>query len=287
MIILIQLFFLPLYTAVLSLILIIVCLNSTKLRKKYSIDSLIIYMMLYLLNFLVDSIVFNILPYYSLQILHTLLMVLIISQFSNKQIVGLTGGIACGKTTATNIIRESLKMDVIDCDILARNVVKPGRPAYQQIVTIFGQGILMNKEPGAEIDRLKLGDLVFKDKNLRKKLTRVTSFYIFLEILKELYRVFFQEKKRDVLLDAPILFESGYLQYFCYPIILVYVTEENIQIKRMKERNGFDEEQARDRIKSQMKIQEKIKKSDILLNNEGTIEDLNSQIMKNLPMFLI
>ena len=287
MIILIQLFFLPLYTAVLSLILIFFCLNSTKFRKKYSIDSLIIYMILYLLNFIIDSIVFNILPYYSLQILHTLLLVLVISQFSNKQIVGLTGGIACGKTTATKIIRESLKMDVIDCDILARNVVKPGRPAYQQIVKIFGPEILINQEPGAEIDRLKLGDLIFKDKNLRKKLTNVTSYYIFLEILKELYRVFFQEKKRDVLLDAPTLFESGYLSYFCYPIILVYVTEENIQIKRMKERNGFDEEQARDRIKSQMKIQLKIKRSDVLLNNEGTIEDLKSQIMKNLPMFLI
>lgn len=244
-------------------------------------------MFVYLLTFVVDSVFFPILPFYTVQTLHTIVLIFLVFHFGNIQIVGLTGGIACGKTTATNIIKEVLKIDVIDCDILARNVVKPGRPAYQRIVGIFGKEILLTQEPNAEIDRSKLGDLVFKDKNLRMKLTQVTSLYIFLEILKELYKVFFIEKKREVILDAPILFESGYLPYFCFPIILVYVTEESIQMKRLKERNGFDEEQARNRIRSQMKIEEKIKKSDVLLNNEGTIEELRGKIMKNLPVFLI
>lgn len=288
MILLVQILLLPLYTMILSLIMIVLCVNSTKLKKKYKIDSLFIYMFIYLANFIIDSLAFAILPYYILQIIHTFLLIFLIYCFSNRQIIGLTGGIACGKSTASEIIRESLHLDVIDCDQLSRNIVKPGRPAYTEIIRLFGQEILLkNEDDHPEIDRPKLGELVFKDQKLRRKLMSITSYYIFLELIKELYSVFFVHKKKEVVIDAPILFESGYLPYLCYPVMLVYVTEESIQINRMKERNGFTEEHARDRIRSQMKIEDKIKKSDILINNEGTVEELKSKILKNLPLYLI
>ena len=278
------------YTIFLVLTTLFICINSFKLKKKYGIDNIIVFMSVYLLNFMIDVAIFPIFPYYLLQIFHTFLIILIVSKCSNLQIIGLTGGIACGKSTVCNIIKKTYNLEIIDCDVLARVIVQPGKPAYNKIVKLFGNEILVNKGEtlvNAEIDRAKLGELVFSNKLLRNKLTKITSMYIMLEILKELYKVFYILKKKEVLLDAPILFESKYLQFICFPIILIYVTEENIQIKRLKERNGLDEEQAINRIKSQMPIKAKIKKSDVLINNEGSIDELQSKIIKNLPLFLI
>lgn len=275
------------YSLLISLITLLICLNSRKIKKKYGLENIILFMAIYLFNFLIDQFFFNLLPYYTLQILHTFLMIFIVSTCSNLQILGLTGGIACGKSTATKIIQDILKFDIIDCDVLARVIVEPGRPAYKQIVSEFGNQILTKNEENSEIDRTKLGQLVFSNITSRRKLMKITSYYIFLELLRELYKVFFIQKKTKVLLDAPILFESKYLEYICYPIILVYVTEEKIQIERMKTRNGYDEEQARQRIKSQMSLADKLKKSDILLNNEGTVEDLSSNILKTVPLYFI
>lgn len=272
------------YTIFLLIATLLISINSIKLKKKYGIDILFIFMAIYLMNFVIDSMFFPLLPYYLLPITQTILIVIIIVKFSNLQIIGLTGGIACGKSTASKIFQEVLKLDVIDCDLLARVIVQPGRPAYEKIIKLFGKEILMEN---SEIDRAKLGEIIFSNKDKRRKLTNITSYYIFIEILKEFYRVFFVNKKKEVLLDAPILFETKYLEYVCYPIVLIYVTEESIQIQRMKERNGYDEEHCKQRIASQMPLAAKIKKSDVLLNNEGTIEDLKSKILKNIPSFLI
>ena len=276
-----------LYTFFLLFATLILSLNAIKLKKKYGIDSILLFMLLYLLNFLTDYACFPIFPYYLLQISHTILLVIIISSCSSLQIIGLTGGIACGKSTATSLIKATYSLEVIDCDLLSRVIVQPGKPAYDQIIKAFGRTVLMSEEKSSEIDRTKLGELIFANNGLRRKLTRITSYYIFLEIIKELYRVFFVEKRKEVLLDAPTLFESKYLEFLCYPILLVYVTEEKIQVQRMKERNGYDEEHARSRIRSQMAISYKLKKSDVLLNNEGSVEELKSNIMKSLPLYLV
>lgn len=239
--------------------------------------------MLYLFNFLLDFYIFSS-PYYLYQIFLTILSVVIIIKLNNCQIIGLTGGIACGKSTISSILKEEFDLDVVDCDVLARKIVEVGKPAYMKIAQIFGQEVLMEN---GELDRKKLGEIVFGDKVKRGRLNRITRIYIFLEIIKELYRILIKEKKGYVVLDAPLLFESRYLEYFCYPIMCVYVTEESIQIERIIKRDGLSEEQARNRIKSQMNVREKIKKSEILISNEQSFEDLNKNVKSKLALYLV
>lgn len=283
LLILLKLFLFLLYGLFLTILNIYLALNQRKIRRKYKIDLIIFFMLLYLLNFLLDFYLFSS-PFYLSQLLLTCISVLIIVKLNNCQIIGLTGGIACGKSTVSNILKEEFDLEVIDCDFLARKIVEVGKPAYRKIVKIFGEGVLMEN---GEINRRKLGEVVFGDRGMRGRLTRVTGFYIFIEIVKEVYRILIKEKKGYAVLDAPLMFESKYLEYFCYPIMCVYVTEENIQIERIIKRDGLSEEQARNRIKSQMNIREKIKKSEILIPNEQTIEDLNKNVKNKLALYLV
>jgi dephospho-CoA kinase len=125
---------------------------------------------------------------------------------------------------------------IIDCDKLARVVVEPGRPALQQIVAKFGPEILL--EDGT-LNRLLLGDIIFANPDSRRTLTAITGKYITIEILKNIVRYRFQGY-RHILLDAPILFESKSLAFFCCPIIVVHVAERDEWLSRLQARDSID-----------------------------------------------
>ncbi|MBB3867713.1 dephospho-CoA kinase [Geobacillus sp. NFOSA3] len=189
--------------------------------------------------------------------------------------IGLTGGIASGKSTVTEMIR-GLGIPVIDADQVARDVVKVGEEAYEQIIKTFGQDIL---QENGEIDRAKLGAIVFYNEQERKKLNAIVHPAVRRRMLAE-KEAYVQKGAKTIVLDIPLLFESE-LTHLIDKIIVVYV-DNDIQLERLMKRNGFSEEEALARIRSQMPLHEKVKKADAVINNNGTIEETKQQLLQIL-----
>uniref|UniRef100_A0A7U3YDN6 Dephospho-CoA kinase n=1 Tax=Geobacillus sp. (strain Y4.1MC1) TaxID=581103 RepID=A0A7U3YDN6_GEOS0 len=185
--------------------------------------------------------------------------------------IGLTGGIASGKSTVTKMIRE-LGIPVIDADQIARDVVKMGEEAYNQIIQAFGQKIL--QEDG-EIDRAKLGAIVFHNEQERKKLNAIVHPAVRRRMLAE-KEAYVQKGAKTVVLDIPLLFESE-LTHLVDKTIVVYV-DDDVQLERLMKRNGFSKEEALARIQAQMPLREKVKKADAVIDNNGTIEETKQQL---------
>lgn len=190
-------------------------------------------------------------------------------------ILGLTGGIATGKSTVTGMLRER-GIPVIDADQIAREVVEPGKPAYEAIVRHFGRDILL--EDG-EINRKKLGEIVFSDEAERQKLNVIVH--------PEVRRVMREEAEAAeangadiVFMDIPLLFESK-LQYMVEKIVLVYAPAD-MQLARMMERDELEEEQAQKRLRAQFPIDQKKKDADFLIDNSTTREETERQVEKLL-----
>ncbi|WP_031544546.1 dephospho-CoA kinase [Salinicoccus luteus] len=184
-------------------------------------------------------------------------------------IIGLTGGIASGKSTASDYIR-SKGYPVLDADTYAKKATAKGGPAYQGIIDHFGAELLQDD---GEIDRRKLGAIVFNDDGERKVLNQLVH--------PEVRRMMDADKDRlaeegHVFLDIPLLFENG-LDRQCDITLTVYVDQET-QIERLMERNGFSHSEALSRINSQMPLSEKRDRSDEVLDNSGSKNELYAQI---------
>ena len=182
-------------------------------------------------------------------------------------IIGLTGGIASGKSTVSKIFRE-LGAEIIDADIKAKEISER-EDVIKEIGNIFGKEVI-NSE--GKIDRLKIKEIVFNNKEKLKKLNDL----IHPKVMEEFKKIKENTGKNDIIIfDVPLLFESG-MDKMCDKIILVF-TDKKIQIKRMLERDGITEELAEKIINSQMSLEEKLNKSHIHLENNGTLEDLREK----------
>lgn len=186
-------------------------------------------------------------------------------------IIGLTGGIASGKSTVSSLLKEK-GFTVIDADVAARIVVQPGEDAYKKIVETFGKDILLEN---GEINRPKLGDLVFRDEQKRLQLNAIVHPAVRKQMLLEKEQAI-RNGKQTIFLDIPLLFESG-LTWMVDKTIVVYV-DENIQLQRLMKRNGLDKEAAEIRISAQMPLEEKASKADAVINNNGTITETKKQL---------
>lgn len=185
--------------------------------------------------------------------------------------IGLTGGIASGKSTVAAMFRD-LHIPVIDADEIAHRVTAINGEAYKPIVEAFGRDIL---DANGAIDRRKLGTIVFDDEQKRKQLNAIVHPLVRKHMLqqKEQYA---KQGKKVVVLDIPLLFESK-LEHLVDRILVVYVDEQT-QLHRLCERNGFSVEEARARMKAQMPLEEKKKKADAVIDNNGTIEETKRQL---------
>ncbi|MCM3725371.1 dephospho-CoA kinase [Neobacillus cucumis] len=187
-------------------------------------------------------------------------------------VIGLTGGIASGKSTVSNMLKE-MSITVIDADIEARLAVMKGESAYKQIIAEFGDGILLEN---GEIDRQKLGAIIFHQADKRKRLNEITHPEVRRRMLEQV-----ETAKRNneevVVLDIPLLFESK-LTAMVEKTLLVYV-DSDIQLQRLVERNNLTIADAQARINSQMPLSEKIRLADAVINNNGTLEDTKQQLL--------
>ncbi len=188
------------------------------------------------------------------------------------KVIGLTGGIASGKSTALNYLRAR-GAAVVDADVIARQIVAVDQPAYQLIVARFGVDII-----GADrsIDRKALAALVFADDAARRDLEAITHPAIIAEMERQISRLQADGRAPFIVLDVPLLFETG-LQVLCDQVWLVAV-ERTEQIKRLCARDGISEGDAENRIDLQMPLEEKRRLADIIIDNNGSREDLEGQL---------
>ena len=187
-------------------------------------------------------------------------------------LVGLTGGIASGKSTVSQMLRL-LDCEIIDADKIAREVVEPGKPAWNKIVKTFGKDILL---PTGEIDRIKLAEIVFSDSQKRRMLNKCTHPAIQKAMLWKIVKLFFQGH-RFAVLDVPLLFESGVMARFMNKIIVVYCDQET-QLSRLMERNGYTEEEAQLRIGAQMPLNEKCQWATHVIDNSRSKAETVRQV---------
>ncbi|SHK01927.1 dephospho-CoA kinase [Desulforamulus aeronauticus] len=191
-------------------------------------------------------------------------------------IIGLTGVIASGKSSVAKYLQE-LGATVIDADQVARQVVYPDTPALKEIVASFGSGIL---HPDGTLDRQKLGAMIFADAAARKRLDAIIHPHI--EAALDEQVTAFKERNPSgsglLVLEIPLLIEVGWQQKVDQ-VWLVTVDEE-VQLKRLMERDKLTLSQAQQRIASQIPLQEKKKYSDIIIDNSYTPENTRLQVAK-------
>lgn len=185
-------------------------------------------------------------------------------------IVGLTGGIAMGKTTISQFLK-SKAIPVVDADQIAHEILTVDEVKVKLMDT-FGESIL---DKNQNIDRRKLGPIVFNDQRQLEKLNIIVQPYIRTEIVRQLYTF---SASKVVVLDAPVLFEQGYEKMVDY--LMVIKTSAQIQVERLMQRDSLNEIDAQKRIQAQMPIEEKVKKADIVIDTSGTIEETRSQVVK-------
>ena len=187
-------------------------------------------------------------------------------------ILGLTGGIATGKSTVSRYFSDQ-GYPVIDADLIAREVVEPGTLGLEKIVAVFGRSVLTQQ---GELDRQKLGQLVFSDILKRKKLDAVLDGEIRQAIVKAIEE-YTLKKTALVIVDIPLLYEAGY-ESLMTKVMVVYVSEET-QLKRLMERNSLTHEEAKQRMNSQLSIQIKKMRADFVIDNSGTKEETKLQVL--------
>lgn len=186
-------------------------------------------------------------------------------------IIGLTGSIATGKSTVANRLKEH-GLPIVDADLVARQVVQPGNETLQKIHQAFGDKALL---PDGSMNREEIGRLIFGDKVKRELLNSIIHPAIREEMIRQRDK-YVQQGETIVIMDIPLLFESK-LQHFVEYIVVVGVSPE-IQKSRLMARNNFTEQQAMERIESQISIEDKIKQAHEVIMNNGTVEELNQEV---------
>lgn len=192
-------------------------------------------------------------------------------------IIGLTGSIASGKSTIANMLAD-LNFPIVDADLIARQVVEPGSETLNKIAEAFGPDVI--KESG-EMDRAKVGELIFHDEEKRHTLNNIIHPAIRVEMIRQ--RDVYVNNGQHVIMDIPLLFENK-LQHFVEKILVVTTSEEN-QLARLMARNNLTIEEANARIASQLPLIVKEQGADAIIRNNGTIEESKQQLIDILRMW--
>jgi len=177
--------------------------------------------------------------------------------------LGITGGVGSGKSFVCTSLKEK-GLSVVSADELARNAVLPGTQAYKKIVDYFGKEILLDDDT---LDRSKLRNIIIQDKNKKKTLEQIVHPEVFLQMDLEFKK---SEKRHDpvIAVEVPLLFETGMDVFFDY--VLTVSVDPDIRVTRVMARDKITQKEALSLMKIQMPEEEKIKKSDFVIDNNGT-----------------
>ncbi|MBI3127463.1 MAG: dephospho-CoA kinase [Candidatus Tectomicrobia bacterium] len=184
--------------------------------------------------------------------------------------IGLTGGIASGKSEVSRVLARR-GIPVIDADLIARELAAPGSDALREIAEAFGEGVLA---PGGGLDRTRLGEIVFADETRRRRLEAILHPRIRAEQDRRLHDLE-QGGAPIAVVDAALMIEGGGWRRF--DLLVVVNSREEDQIARLRRRNGLDEAAALARVRAQMPLAEKVKYAHRVVENRGSLEDLETQ----------
>jgi dephospho-CoA kinase len=185
-------------------------------------------------------------------------------------LVGLTGGIGSGKSTVARLL-EKRGAVVFDADLLAREAVEPGTPGHATVIERFGADVLA---PGGELDREALASIVFADPAARRDLEQIVH--------PEVRRLFaegseaYRDTDRVVVFSAPLLVETG--MHTAFEVLVVVSATVATQIERLMRQRGMSEPSIRARIDAQAPLEDKAAAADFLIDNEGSLDELESQV---------
>lgn len=185
-------------------------------------------------------------------------------------LVGLTGGIGSGKSTVARML-EKRDAIVFDADVLARQAVAPGTPGFEKVVERFGPNVLA---PGGGLDREALASIVFADPAARRDLEGIVH--------PEVRRMFaegceeYRDSDRVVVFSAPLLVETG--MHTAFDLLIVVSAPVATQIERLMRERAMPERAVQARIDAQLPLEAKAEVADVLVDNEGTLEDLEAQV---------
>jgi dephospho-CoA kinase len=181
------------------------------------------------------------------------------------KIIGLTGGIASGKSTVSSVFKE-LGAIILDADQIARKVVEPHQPAWKDIVQFFGPEVINQDQ---SLNRKKLGEIVFKNPDALKDLNRLTHPRIMQYYKDKLNNIELEQPDAVAIVEVPLLYETD-MDKLCQQVVVVWVDGET-QIKRLMEREKMGYQDAIRRIDSQMPLDEKARRADFVIDNRGSI----------------
>lgn len=191
-------------------------------------------------------------------------------------VVGLTGGIASGKSTVCGFFRAD-GAHILDADQMARQVVMPGEPAWHAIVNHFGKSIL---NPDGSLDRTGLGEIVFNDKMQRTVLEGIIHPGVRQAMIAATARLSADHPGALIIQEVPLLLETGMHHHQGLAEIIVVYLPEAIQIERLIKRDGIGREQALSRIRAQMPMEEKSKLATLIIDNSGSLAQTRDQVRR-------
>jgi dephospho-CoA kinase len=189
-----------------------------------------------------------------------------------RLLLGVTGGIASGKTTVANMLKE-LGAPIVDFDLISRQVVDPGQPALKDIVDYFGKQVL--KEDGT-MDRKKVSDIVFRDFEKRKKLESFIHPRLGEIVNRQINEYAARDPEAIIQVVVPLMIEFN-MQWMYHKLLLVYIPRE-MQVERLAKRDGISREEAAQILKSQLPIDEKLGYADFVIHNDKSLEETRRQV---------
>jgi dephospho-CoA kinase len=187
----------------------------------------------------------------------------------NQRLIGLTGGIATGKTTVSNYLRDRYRLPILDADIYAKEAVAIDSPIFQKIVQRYGSDVQLENR---ELNRTKLGDIIFN--NIEEKTWLEAQIHPY--VRKRFQEVINSLDNQIIVLSIPLLIEAN-LTHLVSEIWVVFCDDEQ-QIQRLQQRNHLTQQQAIARIKNQLPLAEKIARADVVLDNSQGLDFLYQQI---------
>ena len=188
--------------------------------------------------------------------------------------IGLTGGVASGKSTVAAALRTHGAV-VVDADAIAREVVRPGGPAYQAVVDVFGPSVV---GPDGALDRRARGARGFGDPAARKRLNALTHPHIRRRMAEEAARLTAAGRAAVIVFDIPLLLDTTDARDLGLDGIVVVYADRDTQLRRLIERDGLAEDQARRRLDAQVPLQEKVKRADWVIDNSGAADATQAQV---------
>ena len=185
------------------------------------------------------------------------------------KIIGVTGSSGAGKDTLCEILENKYNAEIVDADKIARELSKKGTMYLQSIVESFGSGIVDRK---GELNRKKLASIIYEDDKKREELNKLTFIYVVDEIKKRINKI----KKKIIVVNAPLLFESN-LDQVC-DFVIAIIAERNVQIERIMKRDNIKADEAEKRLNIQNTNKFYIENADFIIHNKGDIKDIEKQL---------